>query len=84
MNMAVARKSLKARIAVRYRYIRVYTTLNQSVFWIGTNRDLMADFATINACISSTTFVELIFSELCLSLVPRVVAFRARCSFLVL
>ena len=40
----------------------------------------MADLTTI----SSTTFVELVFSELCFSLVPRVVVFIAQCNFLVL
>ena len=37
----------------------------------------MADLATIHASISLTTFVELVFSELCLSFVPRVVALGA-------
>ena len=44
----------------------------------------MADLITIHSCISPTTFVELVFGEFRLSLVPRVAAFRARCGFLVL
>ena len=67
-----------------YRYCRVYNTLKQSGFWLRTIRELMADLTTINASIRSTTFVELVFSELYFSLVPRGVALRAWCSFLVL
>ena len=67
-----------------FKYCRVYTTLKQSEFWLGAIRERMADLTSINACIISTTFVELVFSELCLSLAPRVVAFRAWCNFLVL
>ena len=68
-----------------YMYCRVYNTLNkQSRFWLGTIRELVADLTTINASISSMTFVELVFGKICLSLAPRVAAFRAWCSFLVL
>ena len=67
-----------------YKYFGVYSTLNQSGFWLGTIRELMFDLITINASMDSTTFVELVVTEFCLSLVPRVVALRAWCSSLVL
>ena len=44
----------------------------------------MADLATINAKIGSTTFVELVVGEFCLCLVPRLATLRAWYSSLVL
>jgi hypothetical protein len=58
-------------------YCRVYNTLKQSWFWLGIIRELVADCTIINARISLTTFAELVFSELYLDLVSRVVALRA-------
>jgi hypothetical protein len=63
---------------------RVYNTFKESGIWLETITGLMADLTTINACISLASFVELVFSEVCLSLVSRVITFRAWCSFLVL
>jgi len=58
-------------------YCRVYNSLKQPGFWLGTIRELMADFNTINTSISSTTSIELVVNEISLSLVPQVVALRA-------
>ena len=44
----------------------------------------MAEATTIKASIGSTAFAELVVNELCLSLVPRIVALKAWCSSLVL
>ena len=62
-------------------YCRVYNTLNQSRFWLGTIRELMADLTTINARISPMSFVEFVVSEFSFGLVPRVVPFEHDAAF---